>query len=154
MSEKLVRTILRISLWVLMIVSVVLIVMFVINTNAAGDDKIALKAAANPLIVWAYILIAIAAVTAILFPVGYLIRNPRKAVKALISIALLALVFFIGYLLADSTPIHTATSNTNPDFSDRGVLLLTDTGIITTYIMLCIAVLALLVTGVRGIIRR
>lgn len=154
MSENAVRKLLRITLWAMMLISVVLIVMFVINTNAAEQDRIAQKTAANPLIIWAYVLLAIAAVTAVLFPVGYLVRNPRKAVKALVALALLVLVFFVGYLLADPTPIQTATSITNPDFSDRGVLLMTDTGIITTYIMLGLAVLALLVTGVRGIIRR
>lgn len=154
MSENIVRKILRISLWAMMLISVVLIVLFVLRINSADGDVLVEKSAANLLIVWAYILLGIATVTAILFPVGYLVLNPKKAIKALISLALLAFVFFIGYLLADPTPIQTATSNVNPDFSDRGVLLMTDTGIITTYIMLCIAVFALLFTGVRGIIRR
>ena len=62
------------------------------------------------------------------------------------------MVILISYLLASGDPIKVATASSNPDFSNRTVLLTTDTGIIATYIMLGIAILLLAYTGVKSMI--
>jgi len=103
-------------------------------------------------IIWAYILLAIAAVLAIVFPIIFFALNPKNAYKALIGLAFLGIVFLIGYLISDTTPMASVTNN--PNFSNPRVLAFSDTGILGTYILFGIAVFALLFTGVRSIFNR
>lgn len=109
---------------------------------------------ATPYINWAIVLLLVGALLAVLFPLVHFILNPKNIAKVLVSLGALAVVFVAAYLLADTTPIVTATSALEPNFSDPAVLRLADTGIIATYILLGTALLALLFTGVRGIFNR
>lgn len=109
---------------------------------------------AAPYINWAIVLLLIAALLAVIFPLIHFILNPKNIAKVLVSLGALAVVFILSYLLSDTTPIVTATSALNPDFTDPNVLKLADTGIFVTYILLGVAFLALLLTGVRGIFNR
>lgn len=122
-------------------VSVVLTVLFYTNNITEG-----------PFLVWAYILFAIAAFFALAFPVYFFISNPKKAIKALVGIGAMAVVLLIGYLLSDATPIVAAQNI--PDFSDPMVLVLTDTGLIATYILFGVSFLLLLYTGARSAFRK
>jgi len=54
------------------------------------------------LLSWCYLLLAIAAITAIVFPIISMAKDPKKAVNALIGIGVLLLVCAIGYALADA----------------------------------------------------
>lgn len=151
MSEKIIKRVLRIALGVLLLVSVVLGIVFVVNIAGTSDREV-LRSATEPVLIWTYILLAIAAASAVLFPIAYIIQNPRKAVKALISLVILVVVVLIAYAIADGTPIETATSATNPDFANTNILKITGTGLWTTYILVGAAILLLLVTGVRNMI--
>ncbi len=151
MSEATIKKILRIALWVLMGVSVIFAAVFVAQIYDTNNREILMNAT-EPILVWTYVLLAIAAVAAIIFPLIQVVRNPRNALKLLVSVGALGLVILISYLLASGDPIKVATANSNPDFSNRTVLLTTDTGIIATYIMLGIAILLLAYTGVKSMI--
>jgi len=52
------------------------------------------------LIIWSYMLAGIAAATAVLFPIVYLVQNPKKAKGALFSVAALLTIFGIAWLFA------------------------------------------------------
>ena len=52
------------------------------------------------LIVWCYILLGIAAVAAIVFPIITMAQNPKGAKNALIGIGALVLVCVIGYFMS------------------------------------------------------
>jgi hypothetical protein len=52
------------------------------------------------LIIWSYMLAGIAAATAVLFPIVYLVQNPKKAKGALFSVAGLLAIFGIAWLFA------------------------------------------------------
>ena len=151
MSEATIKKSLRIALWVLMGVSVIFAAVFVAQIYDTNNREILMNAT-EPILVWTYVLLAIAAVAAIIFPLIQVVRNPRNALKLLVSVGALGLVILISYLLASGDPIKVATANSNPDFSNRTVLLTTDTGIIATYIMLGIAILLLAYTGVKSMI--
>lgn len=154
MTDKMLKRVLNISLWTMLGISAIVLIVFAYQVSQANEDRELLVAASNAPIVWAYVLCALATFTALLFPTINVIRYPKTAVKLLISVAVLVVVFLVAYALADPTPIETATSGTNPDFSDRGVLLFTDTGIIATYILTGMAILALLLAGVKGALKR
>ncbi|MCO6499376.1 MAG: hypothetical protein J5I47_03245 [Vicingus serpentipes] len=55
------------------------------------------------LIGWCYLLLAIAAVSAIVFPVITMAKNPANAKNALIGVLGLVVVFGLGYALASGT---------------------------------------------------
>ncbi len=80
---------LSILLYALMGISVLLIVIFV----AGGIDH-------GILIVWTYILTGIAATASIVFPIIYVIQNPKGAKDMLIAVGGIAVVFGIAYGLA------------------------------------------------------
>lgn len=151
MSEKIIKRLLRIFLGVLLLVSVILGVYFVVMISGT-DEREALMNAIEPVIDWTYFLLIVAAACAVIFPVIFIVQNPRKAVKALISLVILAVIVLISYALSDGTPIQTATSATNPDFANPTVLKFTDMGIFTAYILIGASILLLVVTGVRNMI--
>lgn len=151
MSDKTIKRVLRIFLGLLLTVSVVLSIIFVVKISGT-DEREALMNAIEPVIDWTYCLLIIAAACAIIFPIIFIVQNPRKAIKALVSLVILAVVVLISYAMSDGAPILTATSATNPDFSNPSVLKFTDTGIFTAYIFIGASILLLIVTGVRNMI--
>lgn len=152
MSNKLIALITKIISWVIMGASIIVALVFFFRISGAEADMEVIIAA--PYINWAIILLLIGAVLAVVFPLVHFILNPKNIAKVIVSLGVLAAVFLTAYLLSDTTPIVTATSALEPNFSDPAVLKLADTGIIATYILLGTALLALLFTGVRGIFNR
>jgi hypothetical protein len=56
------------------------------------------------LITWCYILIGLATVSAVVFPILTMAKNPKNAKNALIGVVVLLVVCGIGYALAGSEP--------------------------------------------------
>lgn len=79
-------------LYALMTLSVLIIVLYGFDSIEEGT-----------MLVWTYILFAIASISAILFPIAYFIANPKKAKNALIGIGAFVVIGLLSYLLADST---------------------------------------------------
>ncbi|MFO8020847.1 MAG: hypothetical protein R6U65_00165 [Perlabentimonas sp.] len=149
MSNKLIELLVKIFSWTLMGVSVIVaLVYFFRISGAEAEQEIVV---AEPYILWALILLGLTAFLAILFPIINIVLNPKNAVKALLGLITIGVVFLIGYLGSDTTPIESAVSN--PDFSDPAVLRFADTGIIATYILLGVAILSLIFTGIRSLIK-
>lgn len=152
MSNKLIALITKIISWVIMGASIIVALIYFLRISGAEPEMETVVA--TPYINWAIVLLLVGALLAVLFPLVHFILNPKNIAKVLVSLGALAVVFVAAYLLADTTPIVTATSALEPNFSDPAVLRLADTGIIATYILLGTALLALLFTGVRGIFNR
>lgn len=126
--------------WLLMGVSIVITILFFLSNQDVNSVE--------SFIDWAYILFAIAAVSALVFPVVNMIRNPKNVTKSLVGLLAVAAIVIIGYLLADATPIPSPTQN--PDLSNPTVLIISDTGLIATYILFGISLLLLFYTGIRS----
>lgn len=126
--------------WLLMGVSIIITILFFLSNQDIDSVE--------PFIDWAYILFAIAAVSALIFPVVNMVRNPKNVTKSLVGLLALAVIFVIGYVLADATPIPSPTQN--PDLSNPTVLVISDTGLIATYLLFGISMLLLLYTGIRS----
>jgi hypothetical protein len=141
MSNSQISLMVKIFSWILIGISTVVALLFFMGM--VNEDIF---------IIWAYILLAIASLLAVIFPVIFFAIYPKNAKKALIGLIGLGVVFLIGYLMADSTPIASVTNH--PNFSDPKVLAFSDMGIFATYILFGIAVFALLFTGVRSILNR
>lgn len=126
--------------WLLMGVSIIITILFFLSNQDINSVE--------PFIDWAYILFAIAALSALIFPVVNLFRNPKNVTKSLVGLLAVALIFVIGYVLADATPIPSPTQN--PDLSNPTVLIISDTGLIATYLLFGISLLLLFYTGIRS----
>jgi len=137
-------TILKVLSWLLMGISIVLTVVF--YTGKMDIESV------QSFIVWAYILFALAVAAALIFPLYFFFLNPKNALRTLMGLAIMGVVFLIGYLMADATPIYSPTQN--PDLSNTSVLVLTDTGLIATYVMFGAAMLLLLYSGVKNVFNK
>lgn len=149
MQDSSLTKILKVLSWLLMGVSVGLTVYFFVASDF--DNLIQVEGILEPFIIWAYILFGLAALSALAFPIYYFIRNPKNALNTLLGLAIMAVVFGTGYFMADATPIVGSTNE--PNFSNVNVLVLTDAGLIGTYIMFGAALLLMLYTGVRSVFK-
>jgi hypothetical protein len=149
MSNKLSR-ILSLSLYVLLAVSVVFTLIFYMGNKVPGTEGTAFEEPkiTDNMIIWAYILVAIAAVAAIIFPVITLIKNPSHAKNILIIILVTAVLVGVSYLMASSESISflkvEATTST---------LKLVDTGLTISYILVAIAFVGILFYEIASIFR-
>lgn len=131
-------------------VSVSLTVYFFVASDF--DNLVQVEGVLEPFIIWAYVLFGLAALLALAFPLYFFIQNPKNALKTLLGIALMGAVALVGYIFADPTPIYSSTND--PNFSITNVLVLTDTGLIATYILFAVALVLMLFTGVRSVFHK
>lgn len=148
----------RISLIVIgiiVIITVILIVSLMTNLSPVDNDP-KMGAWINYNLIWAYILLAVAAGAAVLFALIQMVTNPSSAKKAALSGGFMLVVILVSYLLA---------SNNMPNFPgvqkfiDNGTLTTqiskwVDTGLIATYLLLGIAILSLVYASVSKLFNR
>lgn len=144
---------LRIGLWALMGVSVVIFILLALKIFST-TDRAALYDAIDPVIQWTYVLLAVAACIAVLLPLMQIVLNPKSALKTLLALLVLICIVFVAYLMSSSDPIVTASSSSNPDFSDPTVLKWTDTGMYTTFILMCGAICMFILSGIKSLFSR
>ena len=132
-------TILSKGLYALLGISVLLVVLFF------GGIWVTESA----LIIWSYLLLGIAAVAAVLFPIIYLVQNPKKAKGALFSVAGLLVIFGISYLIASA-----AVLNSYEKFDiDGAISRRVGMGLIAMYILGFGAVGAIIYSAVSRLIK-
>ena len=152
MSNKLLSKLIKFFSWGVMGASILIALVYFLRISGASPDEETAIAASY--INWAIILLGVTAVLAVVFPLVYFLFNPKNALRLLLALGAFVAVFVVAYLLADTTAIITATSATEPDFSNPAVLAFADTGIFATYILLGVALFLLLFTGLRGVFNR
>lgn len=104
--EKLLNKITKIVVYVIM----ALAVFFTIWTLSQGSlleiDKELANKVLNPYFILTLITFLIAAATALFFPLGQLASNPKAAIKAGASIAILAIVYIISWSMASDSTVE------------------------------------------------
>jgi len=154
------NTLLKIGQWfyyLLMAVSVVLVVLFYINnrnvnTNDPFSKQITdMGPVLNFYIVWSYILVGIAVVFSVVFPIFRMISNPKSGIKTLASIVIIAAVFFIAYQLGSGTILDLPAYKGPDNIPSR--LKLTDMAIFTMYVLLAGALVAMLFSSLRRLFK-
>lgn len=100
----------------------------------------------DPMIVWAYILLAIAAGSALLFGIIGFVMNIKEAKKTLISMAAIAVCVLISYAMADGTlidlPGYTGGDNT------PSTLIFADTILYSMYFLAVGSIVAIISTEI------
>ena len=89
-------------------------------------------------LVWAYILVLLTAIAAIVFPLIAVISHPKALIRLLLVLAGAAVLVVISYVLSNDKPIdiigYTGTGNTDP-----GTLKMIDTVLFITYMLFGLA---------------
>jgi hypothetical protein len=131
--------ILRIFLAVLLAISALLALLFYID--AISDDV---------LIYWGYFLVIFTAVITILFPLAFLILNPKNSIKIFIGIGLMVVIAIIAYSLA--TVGFTDLQLEKLGISS-GTAKYVGAGLIFTYILAALTVLSIIYASISRIFK-
>ncbi|MCB0409771.1 MAG: hypothetical protein KDD29_06095 [Flavobacteriales bacterium] len=102
------------------------------------------------LITWCYILLGIAAVTAIVFPIITMAKNLKAAKSALIGVVALVVVFALGYVMAGSEEFYTLDGNL---LADEATSKKSEAGLIAFYIMGAAAIGAVIYAEVSKMLK-
>ena len=131
----------KILLYVLMGLSVVLGVVFYMNSSS--DSMISLMRN------WAYILFALALLFVIVLPFFHSTGKSKKG--ALVKLALALVVCVISYLLASGDPVELSKSVAEPSAT---TLKWVDTGLILCIILAVVAFLSIFSRGLLNLFRK
>lgn len=106
----------------------------------------------NVMLIYAYIIFAIALVLAVVFPVINIVSNPRGAMRTLIGLGAMIVIFGASYLLASDAPVPNPAEN--GFFTNPAMLKLTDVGLYSAYAILAIAILVILWGEIRSAVKK
>lgn len=106
----------------------------------------------NVMLIYTYIILAVALLIAIVFPVVNIVSNPKGAMRSLIGLVAMIVIFLVSYLLASDTPIPNPAANGY--FDDPVTLKLTDVGLYSGYAILVIAFIVILWGEIRSAIKK
>jgi len=155
LSQKLVS----VFLYFILAVSVVLLGIFYYKTSGLvlpekptfQEEIDAYGSILDLFIGWAYVLIGIAVVAAVVPAVIQMVTQPKNAVKSLISIVAIAVLVLIAYSLSDGTPMnligYEGTDNV------PSMLKFADTLIFTTYFLLAAAIISIIYAEVAKVFK-
>jgi hypothetical protein len=143
----------RYFLWVLMAVSLVLVAIFFFGGFVEGTEG---TSSAEPLITetilkWAYVLLIIAGVLALVFPLIFMAGNLQSIKRLGIVVVIGAVLIFISYQLADDQILN-LIQYTGPD-NVPGTLKIVGTFIIFTYILGAAAILSIIFSAIANLFR-
>ena len=106
----------------------------------------------NAMLIYAYIIFAIALILAVLFPIVNIVSNPKGAMRTLIGVIAMVVIFGGSYLIASDAPVPNPAEN--GFFDNPAMLKLTDVGLYSAYAIFAIAVLVILWGEVRNAIKK
>jgi hypothetical protein len=144
-----------IVLWAIIAISAVLVTSFIVNISDDKNNSQMLSWLSNSLI-WAYVLLIGSVVILALFAIYQMVTDFSAAKKGLISIGFLAAVVLIAYLASSAEmPKFFGVDK----FIENGTLTPTvvrniDMGLIATYIMLGLSVVAILYSSISRLLDR
>ncbi len=102
------------------------------------------------ILMWAYILVGLAMLSAIIFPLIRMLLNPKNAKKTLIGLAGVAVIVIVAWQFSSDEILPLATEN--PD-NVPNVLKVAGTQLGTMYILLALAVLSIFYTEIRNLFK-
>ena len=132
----------KIVLYVLLALSVVLTMLLLLGGTEGDINQTPIYT--DLIIRFAYVLIVIGIGSILVFEFINLLLHPANTKKSLLSLGLIGVVVGIAYTLSDGTPLKIVGYDGNENIPS--MLILTDTGLYTFYILMGIAVLAIVGT--------
>jgi hypothetical protein len=142
--------ILNYVLYALLAVTVVFTIMYFSGGDVPGEAY-ATPVYTDLILNWAKILVLGTAVFTIVFEIVNVVLNPKNAVRSLISIAVLLVIAFVSYALADGTPLNLGGYEGSDNVPS--MLKLAGAFLYGTYVLLGIVVVAILGTELSRIFK-
>jgi hypothetical protein len=148
MSNISINRVITIGLYVLMAVSAVFVLIFYFGSVVPGTEDTPYKepVITEAFLTWAYILIGLAVLFALLFPIIRMVTNPKNALKTLIGVVGMVVLVGIMYMLASDEVL--VITRENPD-NVPSTLKWVGAGLNTMYVMFIAAVLAILYSEIN-----
>lgn len=143
--------VITILLWVILAISFYLIVSLIANLNTNISDTNMLKwISAN--LNWSFVLLGIATVAALAMEFINILSDKKTARKFLIGLGLLGTVIFVSYLLSDTQmpQFRGAEKFIENGTATPAKLVWIGTGLITSYILFGITVLAMVWSAISN----
>lgn len=135
------KKILNIATLVMFVITIVILGLFIFGGDVP-NQLYTTPVYTSALLNWAYVLLGLAILAAVIFPIVRMFTRPKQAMKSLIGIVCVCVVILIAYALADGTPMKMQGYN-GPD-NVPSMLILSDTIIYTMYILFGGAILAII----------
>ncbi|MDR1130778.1 MAG: hypothetical protein LBK96_07370, partial [Prevotellaceae bacterium] len=106
----------------------------------------------NPMLIWSYILVGIAAVLAIFLPIPQMIENPKSAIGIFVGILAFVVVVGASYLFASGylDPRLILPGQLPPS---EGTVVFSDVNLISTYIMLGATIFVTLASSIVNFLK-
>ncbi|MBR4678117.1 MAG: hypothetical protein IKO99_08945 [Bacteroidales bacterium] len=144
--------ILTIAKWALMLISVVLFALFFTNVVPLSDMQSQIEnGTTNMFLGWALVLLCVCAVAAVAFPVVNMVANPKSAIKTIIALAVVAVIFGISYAMSSGALDSMAPTLVESDESTR---LWSGAGLNALYITLTLTIVAVIASEVYAKIKK
>lgn len=131
--------ILRIFLGVLLAISALLAILFFVDVIT--DDY---------LIYWGYFLVILTAAITIIFPIVFLILNPRNSIKIFIALGLMVIIAIISYSLSE---VNWTEFQLEKLKTTATTVKYVGAGLIFTYILASLTVLSIIYASISKIFK-
>jgi hypothetical protein len=105
----------------------------------------------NMFLGWALVLLCVCAVAAVAFPVVNMVANPKSAVKTIIALVVVAVIFGISYATSSGALDSMAPTLVE---SDEATRLWSGAGLNALYITLTLTILAVIASEVYAKIKK
>lgn len=139
-----------IALYVLLLLGVIFTALMFLGGNIEGEVN-ETPVYTDAILRFTYIIIALGVGAIIVFEIINLILHPANAKRALVSLGIMAVVIGIAYALSDGTPLkilgYEGTDNV------PSMLMLTDTGLYTFYILFGVVVVSIVGSEVSRLLK-
>ena len=127
-------------------------VMFPVPSTEFPVGTVGSAMGVDVMLIYAYIIFAIALVLAIVFPLINIISNPKGAMRTLVGLVVMIVIFGISYLCSSDTPVPNPAAN---GYFDNPVTpRLTDVGLYAGYAMFALTLLVILWGEIRSAFKR
>jgi hypothetical protein len=103
-------------------------------------------------LIWGYVLLVVSIVITIVFPVIYIIKHPVNLLRTFLLLIGVAVLVGLAFLAANGKPID-IPGYTGPANSNYNIMKLIDAGLIFSYFMLGLSLLAILYAEVSKYFR-
>lgn len=133
-------------------VSVVLMLIFYFGADVPGTTGTPMQepVITETILIWAGVLVGLATMAAVIFPLIRMVMNPKNAKKTLFGLVGVAVIIFVAWQFSSDEILPLATEN--PDNVPH-VLKLAGTQLGTMYILLGMAVLSIFYTEIRNLFK-
>jgi hypothetical protein len=126
-------------------ITAVIGVLFFLNMPTDASDPMV-----NVIVIYAYILLGLGILLAIVLPLPALFQYPKKLKKMSLTLLVVLAVFALGYLLASGDPVDV---NTEVPPTEQ-ILKLTDAALIITYIVIGVSFVAIIWGGIKNLVQK